>query len=106
MGGDAMDHLDSTFDFRPAGRTEIEAKGRALIGRPLDSLSTDAALKYPSSARTKGKVGAIYESFFGIEPNSRGEPDFIGAGIELKSVPILRTGTEDRAKERISLGMI
>src|SRR3954454_22261005 len=94
------------FDYRSALLDEIEAMGRSLVGRTLDQLSNDALLRVPSSAATKGKVGALYESSFGIEPNSRGEPDFIGARIELKSVPILRTGTEDKAKERISLGMI
>jgi DNA mismatch repair protein MutH len=95
-----------TFDYRTASAREIEALGRDLIGRALDSFSTDPLLFKPSSAATKGKVGAIYEAYFGIAPNSRGGPDFIGAGIELKSVPILLVGTEARAKERISLGMI
>jgi DNA mismatch repair endonuclease MutH len=60
----------------------------------------------PSSARTKGVVGRIYESSFGIPQNSIAGPDFPGAGIELKSVPILLMSGEARAKERISISMI
>ena len=98
---------DVAFDYRTATPIEIESRARRLLGRPLDSLSSVAALRSPSSAATKGLVGAIYENFFGIEPNSRSEPDFTAAGIELKSVPIfLISGVEARAKERISLGMI
>jgi DNA mismatch repair endonuclease MutH len=60
----------------------------------------------PSSAQTKGVVGRIYEACFDIPQNSRPGPDFEGAAIELKSVPILFSGSEARAKERISVGMI
>ena len=59
-----------------------------------------------STPSTKGLVGRVYEAFFGIPRNSIAGPDFPGAGIELKSVPILRVGSEARAKERVSLGMI
>ncbi len=60
----------------------------------------------PSSAKNKGAVGKVYEFAFGIEPNSRPEADFPGAGIELKSVPIRIVTGEARAKERVSLTMI
>ena len=99
------DHNDP-FDYRIATPAEIATKASGLIGRPLASLSRHPALRSPSSSATKGVVGGIYEAYFGIEPNQRAEPDFVGAGIELKSVPILLNGTEARAKERISLGMI
>lgn len=94
------------FDFKTADATAIDRKGRALVGRPLDALSDRAELRRPSSASTKGVVGSVIERYFGIAQNSRPEADFVGAGIELKTVPILVTAIESRAKERISLGMI
>jgi DNA mismatch repair protein MutH len=94
------------FDYRTATADEIEFEGHCLEGRRLDELDTSIDLRRPSSAATKGVVGRVIEAYFGIEQNSRHEPDFRGAGIELKSVPIQRTRIEARAKERISLGMI
>ncbi len=94
------------FDYRTATADEIEAEGQWLIGRPLDAISSVSDLLSPSSSSTKGVVGRVIEDYFGIERNSRAEPDFVGAGIELKSVPIQLTKVEARAKERVSLGMI
>lgn len=56
----------------------------------------------------KGNFGQIIEKFyFGYEPNSVAEPDFLEAGIELKSSPLktLKNG-EFRSKERLVLNII
>jgi len=56
----------------------------------------------------KGNFGQVLEKFyFGYEPNSNTEPDFIEAGIELKSSPlkILRNGIF-KSKERLVLNII
>ena len=56
----------------------------------------------------KGNFGQLLEKFyFGYEPNSVAEPDFLEVGIELKSSPlkILKNG-EFRAKERLVLNII
>lgn len=56
----------------------------------------------------KGNFGQILEKFyFGYEPNSDAEPDFLEAGLELKSSPlkILKNG-EYRSKERLVLNII
>lgn len=56
----------------------------------------------------KGNFGQILERFyFGYEPNSDAEPDFLEAGLELKSSPlkILKNG-EYRSKERLVLNII
>jgi len=56
----------------------------------------------------KGNFGQILEKFyFGYEPNSDAEPDFLEAGIELKSSPLkaLKNG-EFRSKERLVLNII
>lgn len=93
------------FDYRTATPTEIDAKARSLVGRWLVDLDPSAPM-VPSSASTKAVVGHIYERAFGIPRNSTPGPDFPGAGIELKSVPILVVNGEPRAKERISISMI
>jgi DNA mismatch repair protein MutH len=96
---------DSGFDYRTADRDEIERTARGLVGRWLIDIDPAAPMA-PSSPSTKGAVGRIYEGAFGIPANSIAGPDFPGAGIELKSVPILLVGGEARAKERISISMI
>ena len=56
----------------------------------------------------KGNFGQILEKFyFGYEPNSDAEPDFLEAGMELKSSPLktLKNG-EFRSKERLVLNII
>lgn len=56
----------------------------------------------------KGNFGQILEKYyFGYEPNSVAEPDFIEVGIELKSSPLktLKNG-EYRSKERLVLNII
>jgi DNA mismatch repair protein MutH len=93
------------FDYRTASRTQIAAEAKRLVGRTLMEIDPRAPMR-PSSASTKGVVGGIYESAFGIQPNSVPGPDFPGAAIELKSVPVKVVGGEARAKERISLTMI
>ena len=56
----------------------------------------------------KGNFGQILEKFyFGYEPNSDAEPDFLEAGLELKTSPLktLKNG-EYRSKERLVLNII
>jgi len=93
------------FDYRRVDAEAIEALAGQFVGRLLIDFDPDAPMR-PSSALTKGVVGRIYEKAFGIPANSKPGPDFPAAGIELKSVPILLTGAEPKAKERISISMI
>jgi DNA mismatch repair protein MutH len=96
----------SSFPHATADAVEIEARAASLVGKRLVDLQPRLAPMVPSSAATKGVVGRIYEACFDIPQNSRPGPDFEGAAIELKSVPILFSGSEARAKERVSVGMI
>ena len=56
----------------------------------------------------KGNFGQILEKFyFGYEPNSNSEPDFLEAGLELKSSPLKTLKNRDfRSKERLVLNII
>jgi len=56
----------------------------------------------------KGSFGQFLEKcYFGITPNSRSEPDFFNAGIELKSLPLrLLSKGKITAKERMVLSII
>jgi DNA mismatch repair protein MutH len=77
-----------------------------LVGRSL----RDALVDLPPTidfSSNKGGFGTVLERhYFGYEPNSRPEPDFAEAGVELKATPLKRAGTRLVAKERLVLGMI
>jgi DNA mismatch repair endonuclease MutH len=94
------------FPHATATVGEIQARAATFVGKTLIELKPNLAPMKVSSATTKGVVGRIYEACFDIPQNSRPGPDFERAAIELKSVPILFSGSEARAKERISVGMI
>ena len=98
-------------DFDPATATaeEILFAARWLVGKTVaeTDFSDPSALEQPSSAHNKGAVGRVYEEYFNISQNSDPRPDFIDAGIELKSTGVYLDGDgETRQKERLSLRMM
>lgn len=93
--------------FDPTSPASIVAFAERLIGRSLTE-----ALGYRPPAMdfraNKGGWGtALERHYFGYEPNSRPEPDFAEAGVELKATPLKTVRTSQLvAKERLVLGMI
>ena len=96
---------DPSFDYRTANKEAILARASLLEGRFLGDIA-GASFTATEARRGKAEVGAAIESFFGIPPNSRREADFPGAGIELKVVPLRRTGHGVRVKERTVISII
>jgi DNA mismatch repair protein MutH len=92
-----------TLEYDPSDKQSILAYAEKLVGRTLrEAIDGDA-----TAAKGKGRFGAVLEEYyFGYKPNSRPEPDFAKAGLELKSTPSRQKGRKLRAKERLSLGMI
>lgn len=84
-----------------ASEEEILARARQLIGKKVSDLN-----KLVSDVRVdnneKGQVGNIIQYYgFGLPPNSLAEPDFTGERIELKIIPLTRSGKGQlRVKER------
>jgi DNA mismatch repair endonuclease MutH len=84
-----------------ASEAEILARARQLIGKrvsDLDGFVTDIVV----NEKEKGQVGNIIQHYgFGLPPNSLAEPDFTGERIELKIIPLTRSGKGQlRVKER------
>jgi DNA mismatch repair protein MutH len=94
------------FDYRKATSGEIHERARELIGKTLGQVAQRPALPAVSTAHTKGYVGGAIERFFGIPPNSLAAADFPGAGVELKTVPVVRRGSERFVKERTAVSLI
>lgn len=95
------------FDYRTARTDEILAHARRLVGRsPRQFLQQVSSVAEAVPTQNKGRFGHLVEEYFGIPQNSRQDADFPSAAIELKVVPLVRSGRSVRVKERTSLTMI
>ncbi|MDO8950563.1 MAG: Sau3AI family type II restriction endonuclease [Actinomycetota bacterium] len=92
--------------YDPTSRASILAYAERLVGHSL----REAVNELPGTLRLtsdKGSLGTDLERhYFGYEPNSRPEPDFADAGVELKATPLKTIRGKFVAKERLVLGMI
>jgi len=97
-----------TFAFNPitAEEEEILSRARRLRGQMLGAVLPPVSQVKERSPRDKGAVGQLVERFFGITQNNDSAPDFVGAGIELKVVPLKISRGGARAKERTVISMI
>lgn len=93
------------FDYRTASEEEILAKARELRGKRLGDIP-QATFEALTGGTGRGEVGHAIEAFFGIPQNSLSMPDFPGARIELKVVPLRRTGRGLGVKERTVISLI
>lgn len=87
-------------------KEDVLRRAKEAIGIPLGDIDKTGRLD-----TGKGAVGTVLEeSWFGYTPNSKSEPDFPEAGVELKAVPYLRKGRgrkqRIRAKERLVCNII
>lgn len=94
--------------FDPSDRDDVLRHARLLVGKPLAEV---AQLAGESSAdwdsrKSKGSAGMWIERHFGLGRNNDAAPDLAASGIEIKSVPLLITGTQLKSKERTVITMI
>lgn len=77
----------------PRDLAELRARLSAVGGRTLGSLAERLGLAVPPDLRRhKGWVGTLLEQTLGATAASRAEPDFPALGVELKTVPVGRSG--------------
>src|SRR5262245_43998002 len=93
------------FDPMTAGEGEILERASLLRGRQLGDL--DDLTAATAAVVGKGSPGLLIVRFFGIPATSISAPDFAGAAIELKVVPVVHGGKgQRRIKERTFISMI
>jgi DNA mismatch repair protein MutH len=97
--------MEGAFDYRVASEEEILAKAGELEGTLLGSIPR-ARFSAATGATGRAEVGHAIEGHFGIPKNPSPLPDFPGAGIELKVVPLRRTGRGLGVKERTVISII
>jgi DNA mismatch repair protein MutH len=95
----------TTFDPNAATDDEILSLADELRGLTLGQIP-GSRFEAAEDKRGKGEAGAAIEAFFRIVPNSVADADFLGAGIELKAVPLVEKGEGLRVKERTAISMI
>lgn len=97
--------MKDEFDYRTASEEEILVKAAELEGHLLGSIP-GARFSAATGGRGRAEAGHAIERHFGIPPNSSPEPDFPGAGIELKAVPLRLTSKGLGVKERTVISII
>jgi DNA mismatch repair protein MutH len=96
--------LSTAYD--PSDRASILAHAERLIGHSLREALDKLPAEIDFSSHKGGFGTALERHYFGYEPNSRPEPDFAEAGVELKATPLKKVRGRLVAKERLVLGMI
>lgn len=77
----------------PKSQAELLTRCEALAGKTLGQVALNLGLAVPDNLqRYKGWVGALLEAALGADAGNRAEPDFIGLGIEMKSLPLNKQG--------------
>lgn len=93
--------------YDPADQESILAYAERLVGHSLREVLDELPEQIDFSSNKGGWGTALERHYFMYQPNSRPEPDFVEAGIELKATPLKRAGKRRLiAKERLVLGMI
>ena len=77
----------------PRSIDELLQRSQALAGLTLAQIATTASVKVPQNLqRDKGWVGQLLETVLGATAGAKAEPDFPQLGIELKTLPVDRSG--------------
>lgn len=73
----------------PKSEEELLDRAFEVAGLSLGELGARVGVEVPEEgARGKGVAGRIMELVLGATAASRAEPDFLGLGIELKTIPV------------------
>ena len=73
----------------PASEEELMQRASGVAGLTLGELGAEVGIEVPDEGvRGKGVAGQIVEKALGASAASRAEPDFVGLGIELKTIPL------------------
>ncbi|MEM9691885.1 MAG: DNA mismatch repair endonuclease MutH [Myxococcota bacterium] len=77
----------------PKTRQEMVRRARELAGRTVADIADQFGLVVPPDLkRHKGWLGCLVETALGADATSRDVPDFRFLGVELKTIPVDRTG--------------
>jgi len=77
----------------PQSQDELLARCDALAGKTLGQIAAELDIVVPENLqRHKGWVGMLLERYLGADAGNQAEPDFMGLGIEMKTMPLNALG--------------
>jgi DNA mismatch repair protein MutH len=77
----------------PQTEDELMLRCQHLSGKTLGMLAAELAVMVPNNLlRHKGWVGNLLELYLGADAGNKAEPDFVGLGIEMKTLPLNALG--------------
>jgi len=84
----------STRDILPPQtQDELLERCQNLAGKTLGKIAAELDIHVPENLqRHKGWVGMLLESYLGADAGNKAEPDFMGLGIEMKTMPLNALG--------------
>ncbi len=96
--------MSTSLPYNIKDPLSIEVYAKKLLNKSLkDVLGNHIAQTYSG----KGKLGQILEDlYFKYKPNSKSEPDFKEAGVELKTTPVKQSVKGLISKERLVFNII
>jgi DNA mismatch repair protein MutH len=92
--------------YDPTDRESVIRYAENLVGKSLREVLDTDPQKLEFTVNKGGWGTTLEREYFKYQPNSRPEPDFAEAGLELKATPVKETRTGLQSKERLVLGMI
>ncbi len=85
--------MSCTRPSPPTSEQQLLERCQSITGISLGELAARLAISVPADLRRhKGWVGQLLELALGADAGSRAEPDFVGLGIELKTLPLDQRG--------------
>ncbi|PCJ31801.1 MAG: DNA mismatch repair endonuclease MutH [Gammaproteobacteria bacterium] len=77
----------------PVTQDELLQRCEQLAGKTLGQVAAEMGQIVPENLRRhKGWVGNLLESYLGADAGTQAQPDFIGLGIEMKTMPLNALG--------------
>ncbi|MDY0255299.1 MAG: MutH/Sau3AI family endonuclease [Tenuifilaceae bacterium] len=92
--------------YDPQDKNSVVEYAKLLKGKTLREVCDPSIIEHNYTG--KGNFGQILEKFyFGYDPNSKSEADFLEIGMELKTSPLKQLKNHEyRSKERMVLNII
>ena len=77
----------------PKTEAELLTRCQAMAGKTLGQIAAESAVRVPEDLRRhKGWVGNLFETYLGADAGNKAEPDFVGLGVEMKTLPLNAQG--------------
>ena len=77
----------------PTNKQELLERANKLAGKTLQQLAIHINIETPvSTTNAKGWTGNLLETILGADASTAPAPDFLKLGIELKTIPVDKTG--------------